>query len=190
MKHDNYKQYFSYLINRSKIAFLYRKFWLYPIILYKLNGKILDVGCGIGDLLSYKKNIIGVDINPCAVSYCKNKGLDARIMKVNKLPFNSKTFDCIVLDNVLEHIRDPLPLLDEISRVIKKHGILIIGVPGIKGYSYDPDHKKYYTKTTLISLMSSQGYINQSIYGMPLNIDWLSDKIRQYCIYARFKKVK
>lgn len=185
---NTYEQYFSYLTKRSKIAYLYRRFWLYPIILYQIKGKILDVGCGVGDLVSHRENIIGVDINPCAVSYCQKKGLNARIMEINKLPFNSNTFECVVLDNVLEHLDNPLPLLDEISRVLKKHGVLIIGVPGTKGYDYDPDHKKYYTKNTLINLIKSLNYINQSIFGMPLNIDWLSNKMRQYCIYARFKK--
>lgn len=188
MKNNTSKEYFSYLRKRSTLAYLYRKFWLYPFILHHLNGNILDVGCGIGDLLGYNKKIIGVDINPNTVAYCKNKGFDARLMEVDHLPFQSETFECVVLDNVLEHIENPKPLLNEISRVLKKKGLLVIGVPGVLGYDYDPDHKKYYSRKTLISLMKSHDYTNKSIFGMPLNIDWLSDKMRQYCIYARFKK--
>jgi SAM-dependent methyltransferase len=188
MKENTTQEYYTYLRKRSVLTYLYRKFLLYPVILRNVKGNILDVGCGIGDLLSYNKKIIGVDINPNTIAYCNNKGFDARLMKINELPFQSRTFECVVLDNVLEHVENPTLLLNEISRVLKKKGLLIIGVPGVRGYDYDPDHKKYYSKVTLISLMKSHNYTLLNAFGMPLNINWLSHKMRQYCLYARFKK--
>tara|TARA_B100000953_G_C18011040_1_gene418002 strand:- start:1054 stop:1479 length:426 start_codon:yes stop_codon:yes gene_type:complete len=60
------------------------------------------------------------------------------------------------------------------------------GLTGLRGYDYDSDHKKFYSKEELVVLLESHGYINEKIFGMPLNVDWLSDKVRQYCIYGRF----
>ena len=47
----------------------------------------------------------------------------------------------MVLDNVIEHIQDPMPLLKECKRVLASKGNIIIGVPLEKGYERDPDHK-------------------------------------------------
>jgi ubiquinone/menaquinone biosynthesis C-methylase UbiE len=56
--------YFEYLMRRSFLGDLYRRYVLYPRLNLHLNGKVLDVGCGIGDMLSYRKNTVGLDVNP------------------------------------------------------------------------------------------------------------------------------
>ena len=188
MKIGVYDEYFNYLKQRSLKALLYRKFWLYPNLLKNIKGETLDVGCGIGDLLKYNPDIIGVDINPSAVNHCKNMGLKAQLMEKDKLPFKSQNFDNVILDNVLEHIKKPKPLLIEITRVLKKNGIFILGVPGLKGYAHDPDHKIFYSKEKLIELIKSHGFVHIKSFGMPLNFNWLSSKMRQFCIYGYFKK--
>ena len=127
-KHDKYYQ---YLKNRSVLGFLYRKFILYPKLNKRLQGKILDLGCGIGDFLRYNKNAVGVDVNENAVNDLKNQGLNVFHMDYDVLPFDNGKFDSIVLDNVLEHISNPEPLLLEAHRVLKKNGLILIGVPGI-----------------------------------------------------------
>ena len=183
-----YDDYFIYLRKRSKLGFFYRKLWLYPFISRHVHGKVLDVGCGIGDMLSYRPESVGVDINPATVKFCKGRGLNALLMKKDRLPFAVEVFDSIILDNVLEHIDRPLPLLGEISRVLKKNGILLIGVPGRKGYKSDPDHKIFYDEKKIKSLAIKSGFkIEKSVY-LPISLKILDKIMKQFCIYAILKK--
>jgi len=181
-------KYFEYLKGRSILGLIYKKIFLYPKLSKLLEAQTLDIGCGVGDFLKFRKNSIGVDINQDCVDWCIDQGLNAKHMKMDELPFQDDFFDSVILDNVLEHIENPDPLLDEISRVLRNKGVLIIGVPGLKGYAYDDDHKKFYTKDQLVKILDSHDYINEKIFGMPFDIDFLSNKMRQYCVYCRFVK--
>jgi SAM-dependent methyltransferase len=182
------KEYFNYLRQRSGLGLLYRKYWLYPKLSKILHGRALDIGCGVGDMLAYRANTVGVDINPKTVDWCKAQGLNVHLMEQDQLPFDEQSFDSVILDNVLEHIESPSPLLLEIHRVLAEQGILIIGVPGILGYSTDPDHKVFYTKENLLETVTSYGFLAEDLFAMPLNFDWLDSKMSQYCIYAVFEK--
>ncbi len=183
--------YFEYLKTRGKIASIYRKYIMYPSIDKKLKGKVLDVGCGIGDFLSYRKNnTIGVDINSLNVEYCKKNGQEAYIIENNKFPFNDQSFDGVILDNVLEHLIEPKVTINEITRVLKPNGTLIIGVPGKKGYTMDNDHKKFYDEIEMNKLLSACNYTNVNFNYMPCFIksDFLSKSIPQYVIYGIYNK--
>ena len=169
------------------MAFIYRHFWLYPIINLNLRGQTLDIGCGIGDMLRARKNTIGVDINSETVDYCQRLGLDARTMEIDRLPFEAASFDSAILDNVLEHIKEPTPLLTEVRRVLRPGGRLIVGVPGERGYAADPDHKVYYDKDTLKNRLVECGFRSIRTLQMPLPITALSRKLTSYCIYGVFE---
>jgi SAM-dependent methyltransferase len=187
----NDKSYFNYLLKRSQLSNIYRKFILYPRLAAQLSGKVLDVGCGIGDFLKFRRNTIGIDINEFNVSHCNQIGLEAYKITDGKYPFNDKTFDGAILDNVLEHLSDPTVTINEISRVLTEGGTLIIGVPGIKGYTMDDDHKMFYTEDQLEGLLLKHNFsLVKYIYG-PLMIKsaMLSKSISQYCIYGVFKKL-
>lgn len=96
------------------------------------SGKVLDVGCGDGLLLSMlrEKDIegTGLDVSPEAVRKCRAKGFAAEVFDPNRpFPFPDKYFDHVVLLDVLEHVYAPEELLSEAKRVSK--GDIIISVP-------------------------------------------------------------
>lgn len=182
----SYQDYYVYLRGRSLKGKLYRNWWLYPRLARHLSGRVLDVGCGIGDMLRFRPNTVGVDINPEAITWCRKKGLDAYPMEQDRLPFECESFDGVILDNVLEHIASPKPLLTEVRRVLKPSGRLLAGVPGPKGYRSDPDHKVYYDEAGLVRLMKENSFICRVILPMPLRLPGLSARMRQYCIYGIF----
>lgn len=184
------KEYFDYLRQRSKLGLLYRKYWLYPRLSKLLRGQALDIGCGVGDMLAYRPNTVGVDVNPKTIEWCKAQGLDAHLMEPDQLPFGEQSFDSVILDNVLEHIEQPGALLLEIYRTLVEQGVLVVGVPGILGYSSDSDHKVFYTKEKLVETVTAYGFVVEDLFAMPLNLDWLDSRMSQYCIYAIFKKSK
>ena len=138
-------------------------------------------------MLEFRPGTVGVDINEYNVIHCIEKGMTAQVMKPNVLPFSDRAFDSVLLDNVLEHIDDPRPLLDEIHRVLNEHGTLVIGVPGIRGWYRDPDHKVLYDESGLIECMKGAGFDCVELFYAPLwRSHWLSKTITQYCIYGQF----
>jgi SAM-dependent methyltransferase len=187
----NEQDYFKYLKGRSALAGIYRKLVLYPALSKEFHGKVLDVGCGIGDFLAFRENTVGIDINPYNIEFCKNRHLEAYAIENGKFPFPDKTFDGLILDNVLEHLEDPAPTLTEIQRVLKPKGVFIVGVPGKKGYSMDSDHKRFYQEPDLQLLLSNYKLKPYKyIYGPAfIKSDWLSRRLSQYCIFGVFRNV-
>lgn len=182
------EDYFEYLKGRSRLGWFYRRYWLYPRLCQFLDGKTLDVGCGIGDFLSHRIETVGVDINPATVEWCRRRGLDAHQMSPNVLPFQDASFDSAILDNVLEHLADPAELLSEIGRVLRPRGSLVVGVPGRRGYAIDLDHKVFYDEATLVSTLAAAGFGLRSLFNMPLRSAWLDVRMRQYCLYGVFER--
>ena len=181
-------EYFEYLKSRRFGSWLYRQTWLYPRLCFHLRGRVLDVGCGIGDFLAFRKSTIGVDINPLLVDWCRQRGLPASLMAPDVLPFGDQEFDGVVLDTVLEHLDDPVPLLGEVHRVLRPGGTFIVGVPGEKGYALDADHRRYYSKADLNACLASAGFATRTILHMPLRSGWLSRRMRQCCLYGIFTR--
>jgi SAM-dependent methyltransferase len=185
--HDDY---FKYLKTRSRVGHAYRQFFLYPKLVRHLHGKVLDIGCGIGDMLGFRPGTVGTDVNPKTVEYCKSQGFEACLMDFDVLPFDDKSFDSILLDNVLEHLQDPRPLLNEALRVLRKNGVLLIGVPGIRGWASDSDHKVFYDEEALVKCLDQAGFSRKNIFHTPVaRSEWLSRRLRQYCIYGVFSPV-
>jgi SAM-dependent methyltransferase len=185
---DKNQKYFEYLKRRGFLGKIYRRFLLYPKISRLLKGRLLDVGCGIGDMLAFRPNSVGVDVNKLNIDFCLRRGLEVRPMPFDVLPFEDQSFDSILLDNVLEHIIDPYPLLKEIKRVMRSDGVLVIGVPGLRGQLCDDDHKVYYDEASLISLAEMMGFeIDCSLYMPLVKSALLSQLLKQYCVYTQWK---
>ncbi|MBU1152718.1 class I SAM-dependent methyltransferase [bacterium] len=102
------------------------------------NAFILDFGCGFGQtMIALKqmgyKNIFGIDIDDCAISHCRNTGLN--VSKVDKLEDvanqNAGNYDFIIMSHVLEHFpKDQvIPTLKLIRYMLKDGGKLMMMVP-------------------------------------------------------------
>ncbi|MFA5994807.1 MAG: class I SAM-dependent methyltransferase [Parcubacteria group bacterium] len=120
------------------------------------NGekKILEIGSNLGYLTGLIANggaaVTGIDTNT-SVSVFKfarwrNAGRKVVFDRVDALemPFPDNSFDYVVLSHVLEHFSDPMPLLNEIKRVLKKEGkgrlITVVPIEKYLGQN-TPDHK-------------------------------------------------
>lgn len=182
--------YFKYLTKRSLKAYLYRRFFLYPKVFKDLKDPVIDIGCGLGDFLKFYPKALGLDINEDCISYCKNEKMNAELFNGKNLRFNDLSIGTIILDNVLEHIEKPDILLNEISRVVKPDGLFIVGVPGIKGYQSDDDHKVYYSENDLVKKIESFNFKSQITIFTPFRNNFLNSNLRQYCCYGVFLKKK
>jgi len=158
-------------------------------------SKILDIGCGTGETLSFLKNtypktkLYGVDILGSAVKFTKSRGLK-NIYKTsaNKLPFKDNYFDAVLFLDVLEHIKDDDKAIKEAKRVLKKKGVIIITAPGLKFIWSDHDtkqgHYRRYTRRDVKRLAINNklipvcvGYFN-FFFCLPISVIRLLSKIK------------
>jgi len=178
-------QYAIYLRSRSLVGNLYRKYWLYPQLTKCLQGKALDVGCGIGDMLSFRPSTVDVDIKPHNVSFCKQIGPDGQVTVPDLLPFGDTSFDSVLLDNILDHKAESIPLLDEIHRVLRPQGVVVIGLPGLRGQTCDSDYKVFYDEIALAAIADRNGFEVVNVFHMPfVRSLFLGRHFRQDCIYS------
>lgn len=100
--------------------------WRTRAVLPHVNGKLLDLGCGINKLIKKYKNGIGVDVFQFGDA-------DLIVKDTSKLPFENKNFDTITILAALNHIPNKAEVLKEVKRVLKDGGKLIITMipPGI-----------------------------------------------------------
>lgn len=107
-----------------------------------INGrdlKILDLGCGDGNLADfiqgYSWTYVGCDVANSPEGQRRTKqDVPFVIYAGESLPFLDTTFDCVLLNHVLEHIEKPYVVFKEISRILKEGGILMGSVSQLEPY--------------------------------------------------------
>lgn len=103
-----------------------------------IGAKVLEIGCGSGrlaNLLTLKKKcrVYCIEKNPIFAAIAKNKCVEMRNIDVEtqQPPYPPQFFDCIILGNVLEHMKEPSIVLKGLRKYLSKDGFLIYSVPNI-----------------------------------------------------------
>jgi ubiquinone/menaquinone biosynthesis C-methylase UbiE len=172
----NDKEYFEYLRNRSWFSFLFRKYF-YKHIWEEFKGKVLDVGCGLGEFLEEYPNSSGIDINRYCVDYCKEKGLDVKFGSATKIPYKNKSFDGIFCLCVLEHLKRPELAIKEMYRVLKPKGKLVLIVPTELGFRRDKTHVKFWHKENLRELLEKFNFKIERMFYCPFSFKFFRERI-------------
>ncbi|MDP5144994.1 class I SAM-dependent methyltransferase [Shewanella sp. ULN5] len=154
--------------------------------------ELLDVGCGWGQALSYFKrhgaSCYGFDPAKEAVDYGVNQGLNVKHCGVESMNvFDNKRFDVVMLNNVLEHLADPVNVLTEIrNTVLKAGGLLIVTVPNDfnalqvsaqrlhelpQWWVSPPAHLNYFSRGSLQALLKGCNFTNElAVSSFPLEM--------------------
>ena len=112
---------------------------MYEVIVQEIEkldgGRILDVGCGNANLFTYlpegKYELTGIDFSKNMIAEAEKNCRQATFLvsDAEKLPFDDDTFDIIVCNASFHHYIHPDTVLQEMHRVLKYGGKLLIGDP-------------------------------------------------------------
>jgi 2-polyprenyl-3-methyl-5-hydroxy-6-metoxy-1,4-benzoquinol methylase len=145
------------------------------VIPYVKNKTVLDIACGVGYgsqmfAVYGAKRVVGVDISKKAIAYAKDeyshKNVDFIIADATKIPFKNGIFDIVVSFETLEHLKNPIDFVREITRVLKKRGLLILSSPnGLFKQVFDnPYHYHEYDLKELKELLGTN-FTDLELYG-------------------------
>jgi SAM-dependent methyltransferase len=146
---------------------------------FSFPGKMLDLGCGTGWFMKVMRDqgweTFGVEINSSAAELGrKSAGLNIFSGTLKQANFPPESFDYVRSNHSFEHISCPGETLDEIYRVLKPNGKVLIGVPNVGSlnarifkqywwYLGAPVHTFTYSVKTICGLMRKHGFAIQKV---------------------------
>lgn len=157
------------------------------------KGRLLDVGCGNKPFLHiFKDKIekhIGIDLPSTRHA---NNEIDVYASGDN-IPFENSSFDTVLTTSVLEHVKKPQKMFDEMFRVMKKDSYLILTTPCQYGLHEQPYDFFRYTKYSLKMMAEKSGF--RIVYIKPIGgalviISQLLTKYLSIFLYALLEKIR
>jgi 2-polyprenyl-3-methyl-5-hydroxy-6-metoxy-1,4-benzoquinol methylase len=103
-------------------------------------ANILDIGCGDGKrtirIAGYyninMRDVYGVDNDDNLITACKEMFTASRIdLEIDDIPHKEDTFDLVICNQVIEHLKNYKRTIYEAIRVVKKGGYIVIGIPNL-----------------------------------------------------------
>lgn len=162
------------------------------------KGKLLDVGCALGDFLIEAKargwkEIEGLELSHYAVNFARQRGLKINEGQLDDNLYSPNTFDVVTYQDVIEHITDPMGELKKIYRILKPGGLVFFITPDIKGlwakllgplwYHYKPrEHVIYFSEKSINFALRKAGFINieTSKTHHVLSLEYILNRLRYY----------
>lgn len=146
------------------------------------GSKVLEIGCGSGrlaNLLTIRKKcrVYCVEKEPAMAGIARNKCVEMLNMDIEteELPYERGAFDCIILGNVLEHMKEPSKILANLKKYLSENGFLVYSVPNIVNWHsrmtiflgkfeyaesgvFDKTHWRFYNLNSAKKLAEDAGY--------------------------------
>lgn len=143
------------------------------------SPKILDIGCGWGDFLQVldKQHLsyLGIDTSKKAIEICLKKKLNGKQTDITHLAeTNKEQFSAITCFQVIEHLPDPLPFLQQAKKLLKNDGVIVITTPNNNALSrfrqkhrwsvYNTDsHAVFYNQKNLTIVLTKAGFLKINV---------------------------
>lgn len=194
---SEYRGYTGLLISNSQVrAYIRHKFYIKNILRF-VEGKTIDFGCGVGEVLKYlPAGSIGLEPDKTSVRYCRDKKLNTEIYDLEKnkyslTRFKNKKFKTLLMNHVLEHIDSPEDVFKKLLREAKKLNIarVIVIVPCKKGFFADETHVDYIRNKFFENDIKSTDYkiINKHYY--PINNELFGSLFRHQELVVIYEKI-
>ena len=120
-------------------------YWLNTLLTYKLPpAQVLEIGCGHGGFVALMQwagfHATGLELSPWVVDFAKQTfNIPMLLGNIEEQQLEQQSFDVIVLNDVLEHLSDPVATMRHCISLLKTTGILLVQTPNyIEGKTY-PD---------------------------------------------------
>ena len=125
----------------------------------------LDVGCGGGRMVALTSSAMpsfGVELSERALHAARERGVSGLAQaEAGSLPFRSGTFGTVLALDVVEHHPRPDILMEEVKRVLKDDGVVIVTVPAFQWMWSHTDHAlghyRRYTRASLVAEFDRAG---------------------------------
>lgn len=147
------------------------------------GSRVLELGCAtgaVGGVLVADKGcaVVGAEIDSAAAALARDRGVDVRVGSLEDAEFRATIdgpFDAVTATDVLEHLRNPEAVLDEMHRWLKPGGMAVVAVPNVAAWSMrarllrgdftyeetgllDRTHLRFYTWDTFHALVEAHGF--------------------------------
>jgi len=161
------------------------------------NDKVLDIGCGNGihsiSTAEKCKYVVGVDYDPKNIELANKMARGHEINNISfclndveeGLAFTDKSFDKIMLLDILEHLNNDTSTLKEcFSRILKNDGLLLVAVPNTETswkklqkrlglfYYSDLNHKREYTLNEIKERLEENGFTIINLMSIVYDTPW------------------
>ncbi|MBN1346105.1 MAG: class I SAM-dependent methyltransferase [Phycisphaerae bacterium] len=154
----------------------------------KPDARILDAGCAFGDLLVELKrlgygNVQGLDFNARVVEAARGHGLDVVQGELTSAGFEDESLDMIVMTNFIEHVHDPVGVLEHCRRLLRPGGVIVGETPNVDSWDYalfrrdwggyhTPRHLYLFSDDNLPLLAEKAGFRVRSISSLLQPAHW------------------
>ncbi len=154
------------------------------------QARIVDVGCATGGLLAtFQKNgyrnILGIDPSPlCSRTAQKLYGIRVENRPVSEIAEFKSSFDLVILNSVLEHIRDLDSSLKTLWDLLKPGGLIWIEVPDVTRFAeltsvafqqFSMEHINFFSSKSLTNLMQKNGFEVEALWQNTRQLEAIQD---------------
>lgn len=141
-------------------------------------GRTLDVGCGSSVILQSLNDAVGLDVRHSKLRYMRRYDVPVVRGSAEALPLRDASLDCVICSQVVEHLPAGLAVFDELVRVVRPGGLLIVGTPDyatiawrviepiytwVAPGAYGHEHITHYTRASLEQVAAERGLVIEDV---------------------------
>ena len=151
------------------------------------NVCILDIGCGFGESLGFHHargcEVYGVEADENIRRVSEKFGYNVHIGLFDDSLYEADFFDYVTMDQVIEHVTNPISTLRGIARILKPGGTIILSTPNAQGWGarffgrywinwHAPYHIQFFSHRSIRLAAEQAGLVVEEVKTIT-NSDWL-----------------
>jgi 2-polyprenyl-3-methyl-5-hydroxy-6-metoxy-1,4-benzoquinol methylase len=135
--------------------------------------RVLDIGCGLGSYVAFHAargcDAHGIDADANVRAIAEQHRLNIRVGLFHHEDYPARSFDYVTMDQVFEHVTDPLATLKDVREVLKPGGYLVMSTPNANGWGgrlfgkkwlnwHVPYHQQFISRRSMAVLAEKAGF--------------------------------